>query len=741
MNPLKIFIQYFFQTLSGFVKALIPRLEYLQPSLVGLFLVFFVLWRTSQGLDLVADMSQHYLSLPVLAYWWALTGYALVLWFIPNQIVKRPTSWQIWSWASYSKEERTLRTNTFGPSGMLYHNELLRMPRLIAALTLLTGGMIFIKYFRLVQAPMPGEVYSPEVLFAMLVLGFILGRNHFTDWVEATYLNNGERLIFVTAIVFVVSVLLPWGIEHFWGQNEWYLWALLLSNTAIALTLWMVLIVRTLPKPESLRFSWLRWSSSLTVKRVFWIYFVVLILVYSLCFVDPVQLQYTVPFPAALVLLIFSFLIIVWSMIYHFVLRSSFAGLLLMVIVVLAVKAFTPERNPYRVALLHQIKQKERPAFDAYARQWLERRASEESGPVPCFFVLAEGGGIRSAYWTAHLLAKLRDTLGSTAGKRIFALTGASGGAVGEAVYTALQWSGSSTSQVDKVDAIFNYNDFLTPALGVLFSRDWGYSIMSHFWNIKTEEDRGREIEETFEAAVLQSGDGVPLSMPLTAAVALDKPLFVPHATHVQSGRRAVISPVELPDTYDDRIIDVMDEITDTSDMRLITAGVLSARFPYISSGSEIKTGYQFVDGGYIDNFGAGNALAMLRRMYEIAGRLGINIRPFVTILSNNGFPAEDVSEVRDLNVPPKTLAELQANRTKNEMWKIKRYMKSIGYSNNILRFDLHRFKDNDPSVVYHFPLGWYLSDQAIEGIKRNLHHDFNRNNAILFDRLVRLMQ
>ncbi len=71
---------------------------------------------------------------------------------------------------------------------------------------------------------------------------------------------------------------------------------------------------------------------------------------------------------------------------------------------------------------------------DQAVQAWLGQLGTARPGPV--YLVASEGGGIRSAYWTALVLATLRRTLDDF-DRRTLALSGVSGGALGMAVYSA----------------------------------------------------------------------------------------------------------------------------------------------------------------------------------------------------------------------------------------------------------------------------------------------------------------
>lgn len=81
-----------------------------------------------------------------------------------------------------------------------------------------------------------------------------------------------------------------------------------------------------------------------------------------------------------------------------------------------------------------------RPKIEEQARRWLHHREWEiraAKHPYPVVFVSAQGGGIRAAYWTATTLAALEDA-NPYFSRHIFAISGASGGSLGAAVYTGI---------------------------------------------------------------------------------------------------------------------------------------------------------------------------------------------------------------------------------------------------------------------------------------------------------------
>ena len=77
-----------------------------------------------------------------------------------------------------------------------------------------------------------------------------------------------------------------------------------------------------------------------------------------------------------------------------------------------------------------------RPDLDVYFDQWVNERIPENGDSLSVFLVSAEGGGIRSAYWTANVLTQITNLYPEFV-NRTFFMNGISGGALGIATYQA----------------------------------------------------------------------------------------------------------------------------------------------------------------------------------------------------------------------------------------------------------------------------------------------------------------
>lgn len=96
-------------------------------------------------------------------------------------------------------------------------------------------------------------------------------------------------------------------------------------------------------------------------------------------------------------------------------------------------------------------------------------------GQEPLYLVASEGGGIRSAYWTAQVLSRLHG-LDAGFSQRTFVMSGVSGGAVGMAAYSAcLRELGGAPAEGAMADCVrkgFAKVDPLSPLLAAWFFED-----------------------------------------------------------------------------------------------------------------------------------------------------------------------------------------------------------------------------------------------------------------------------
>jgi Ca2+/Na+ antiporter len=328
-------------------------------------------------------------------------------------------------------------------------------------------------------------------------------------------------------------------------------------------------------------------------------------------------------------------------------------------------------------------------AFRQWTAAQPELRADEAGTPVPLTLVAAHGGGIRAAYWTvaaldcivgvratgtgevaaasddkevrARTCEKPRRTKEQQrdAARRIFLASGVSGGAVGLYAYIRQLLAYGELKQ-GWFDTALKH-DFAAPAVGwALFhdipNRAFGLRPESggrcrsqaSVGNVCWTADRAAVLEDAFDSAWAEAPGPNPylrhtydLRLTGSPGHAVFAPLFVANSTLTGGKTRAVISAVDLgawpnADKADyapatDPLplagtIELSDALCNVKDLRLSTAALLAARFPYVTPSGHIAGGCgereggdrgatcvkledsvcegSFVDGGYTENSG-----------------------------------------------------------------------------------------------------------------------------------------
>lgn len=331
--------------------------------------------------------------------------------------------------------------------------------------------------------------------------------------------------------------------------------------------------------------------------------------------------------------------------------------------------------------------------------------------PATCprpIIIAAAGGASRAGFFTASVIGKLMDHAGqytpsaipaldaSSVRKRIFAISGVSGGAVGAAMTVAAMakagvetnqpctnqrlklWYGSTViNWQDCLEALMS-GDFLTPVvLGLTFNDRISFA----WW-----PDRAAVLEESWEQRFATAtganpsfdwhrscpGDLRCSFMSLRPTKGMWLPLLLLNGTSASSGQRIITSILDHSYIADDchyfledRCIlflesrsfhDLLSATPSPSlwtrfslwlrgfnvarakfDVSISTAAHNSARFPLISPPGAVRNFRNhiidhIVDGGYVDNYGALTASELAVAIHTIEPRLA----PFLLAISND---------------------------------------------------------------------------------------------------------
>lgn len=332
-------------------------------------------------------------------------------------------------------------------------------------------------------------------------------------------------------------------------------------------------------------------------------------------------------------------------------------------------------------------------ALDRWAQQQL--KDGDGRREIPLVFVASAGGGIRAAYWTALVMRCLVVGHGQGCPKpvlpqeSIFVASGISGGSLGLAGIHGVPDSNEWVKALER--------DFLGPAIAALAFRDLPNSLFR--LNIR-DADRATILERAWENAA--SGHGGALDRGLIETAYRDDgsinfPLLILNGTSVTDGCRVAASALDLStvtytdsgatsnaadclaleqkrfseagvalpalpatrDAFDNTCSSTGDRVP--HDLRLSTAALVSARFPYVSPSGALYSCFGDdrtfdLDGGLIDSSAA---LPLTMLWPEIVNwldnqDLGVCIAPKLIIMEN-GYLEQTKSE------PPARPDELTA--------------------------------------------------------------------------------
>lgn len=234
----------------------------------------------------------------------------------------------------------------------------------------------------------------------------------------------------------------------------------------------------------------------------------------------------------------------------------------------------------------------------------------------PLYIIAIEGGGIRSGFWAASLLAKLEERRPGFH-RQVLAISAVSGGSLGAAVFTALVREKRLEKMSEYTAAILG-GDFLSPTLATMFTGDILQEVLP--FGVQAFS-RALSLEKAWEKAWYYSLYTNQFSRGFTELWdndgGADLPLLFLNSIQVETGRRIITAPTHITDDIFPGALDVFMLTEGQGDIPLSTAVHNSARFPYISPMGTLADGTHVADGGYFDNSGAATALDVLRLLRD----------------------------------------------------------------------------------------------------------------------------
>ena len=394
-----------------------------------------------------------------------------------------------------------------------------------------------------------------------------------------------------------------------------------------------------------------------------------------------------------------------------------------------------------------------RPSLEQRLDAWIAARSGQpRPDTLPVVLVAAAGGGLRAAYWAAITLAAAQDADTGFA-SHVFAISSVSGGSLGGAVFASLVHDSaaaggamSCAARSDSTDTRGPYtrcaqrfmaDDHLSPVLAKMVSSD----LLQRFLPMPVEAfDRSTGLERSWERSYLDATGDSTLAQGLLqlhdGSSRATTPLLLLNATHVESGRRYIASPILVSSATRDAgdVVEVLD-----ADLQLSKAVHNSARFTYVSPAghlvrdSAVEYG-RLVDGGYFENSGLATLKEVRDRIVELSGTGGRPVlRPIVVYLCNDAVgcaaaehagttPQLASTSVNELLAPARALLATRDARGSLARAQLaadggSRFIQ-LNVCNRIPTLDARRNLSAADSAkvrerVLSPPLGWLLSRQA----------------------------
>ena len=319
----------------------------------------------------------------------------------------------------------------------------------------------------------------------------------------------------------------------------------------------------------------------------------------------------------------------------------------------------------------------------AFHRNWSGAETPGENDPKPKMVLLGvSGGGIRAAVWTAVVLEGLERAIAGTGGKGAFRdhirlITGASGGMLGAALYTA-DFENYPNKKPESLSDMLA-RDGLWPTIQTMLYRD----LPAVFVPWEVDWDRGRSLEAAWEentraypnnadrpdwlerAARIRRNEVPPHPSPLARTfeqlreleAAAKRPSLLISPMMVEDCRRALFTNLDVsgliatecdslnppanlapdPAIQSMSAVDIFSYFPQSySRLKVGTAARMNATFPFINPGVSLPSQppRRVVDAGYFDNFGTNLAASwLLAHQDEIrkhtSGVVYIEIRAF----------------------------------------------------------------------------------------------------------------
>ena len=375
-----------------------------------------------------------------------------------------------------------------------------------------------------------------------------------------------------------------------------------------------------------------------------------------------------------------------------------------------------------------------RPEMETHLQDWLLFHQDEFKNldSIPIYIVAAEGGGIRGLNWTAGVLQQLESKLPHFY-DHVYAVSGVSGGAVGALFFhsyyndVALEMNNNklsdevSKAELKKFQEIISA-DYLSGVTGALIGPDMVQRFLpfpvSYF-------DRARWLEDNWSSEYFEQTGHHTLDDPFLSVTGQQgQAIFYINSTIVETGQKAILSNIQLNENYFPEIID-LHKLTGR-DVPVKTAGLISARFPYITPPGTVKDKNgndwgNLVDAGYYENTGIETALQVSYQLSDLINNSNAmknipndyrkKLQPTIIFIKNDNTEVSNAPSsdfMLDVLAPPNAFINTWAKRGNATVRNSELYGARVQPKIAFISFELDRKTGGKNLTI---PLGWFLSD------------------------------
>jgi hypothetical protein len=732
------------QRLATLVRNLFRALWVFFPGILFLVLTLVIFWNLAQGKDIMVLATEH-------------RGFFLLFQSLLSFLVL--VSWYAARTVANAKKQSVYTAPDYLQEGYYKH-----MPRFIG-FTLFTIIML-----AFLQTPLFGNDIEGD---SKLYVGLLIASIPYYFWMNKVFERN-FKTIRLNKLFFVTMVILLAGSTLITASISRYSY-LVVVMLLVLQACFMILVVtrrevlekekKTGKKVVSVTSRRFKLASFLGIPpeeiRFHIGFFIISLLALG------VYLACTLNVAFAVGLGTFPFMLLAFSVFMGFGFILAFIsvriGINIHLIFLLIVFIFGQWTERHHVALVQKkrtLKEgfAEKASVRDYFIQWVKDRDTliRKSKEFPVYFVLSDGGASRSGYWVASVLGKLEDTSQHNFSKHLFCLSGTSGGSLGNAAFYTLLRDAADRPDKSLLNNQSFYqagkeylrSDFLTYTLSRMLGHDFFVAMLP----FNTSGDRAKALTDALEQApkdsvLLKNQLQVPLSelAVYKNRVNTKLPILCVNTTRVQDGAPSVISTIAIdPLTFNNRI-DVLARLTNNNDMKLSTAVVLGASFAYISPAGRIdglkflKKGptafpFYFVDGGYVDNSGAGVVHEMIIKLNSLRDSICASnndtvlrsncqkISFYVMHISNG--PEGDIllkkvnPFVNDLASPLQTMRGAFGVQTSINDSRLKNYLLGL-YRNNLHYKPINLYRPQEPLK---YPMNWVISGRTLDSMDQRLY-------------------